>query len=188
MNEHSDTSDDSIPAADQHRLAVQQAVVRHQNVLLAYVLSIEPSLANDQAVVQEVFLVISRNAETWTAGTNFLAWACTIARYETLQLQRKQGREKRLLDADVVELLHTEIPSDAMDIQADIESLKRCLDQLAPRARQLVDLRYHSGLMPETIASQVGWSVNSVRVALTRARDRLRDCLKRELVPTEVTL
>ena len=34
--------------------------------------------------------------------------------------------------------------------------------------------------LPEQIASGVGWSVNSVRVALTRARGRLRECMERQ--------
>jgi DNA-directed RNA polymerase specialized sigma24 family protein len=34
--------------------------------------------------------------------------------------------------------------------------------------------------MPEQIAPSVGWSVNSVRVALTRAREVLRECMGRQ--------
>jgi len=63
-----------------HELHVQQLFVRHQQTVLGYVLSIEPSFADAQDIAQEVFPAVSRKARTWSAGTNFLAWVCTVAR------------------------------------------------------------------------------------------------------------
>jgi RNA polymerase sigma-70 factor (ECF subfamily) len=60
-------------------------------------------------------------------------------------------------------------------------ALKDCLGKLAPRAADLIRRRYHLGEMPEDIAPAVGWTPNSVRVALTRARQTLRECVDRTL-------
>jgi DNA-directed RNA polymerase specialized sigma24 family protein len=35
--------------------------------------------------------------------------------------------------------------------------------------------------MPEQIAEAVGWTANAVRVALTRARTFLRECMEQQL-------
>jgi DNA-directed RNA polymerase specialized sigma24 family protein len=35
--------------------------------------------------------------------------------------------------------------------------------------------------MPEQIATGIGWTVNAVRVALTRARGMLRECMEKQL-------
>ena len=134
-----------------------------------------------EEIVQEVFLVVSRKAQTWSAGTDFLAWACTVARYETLHFQRTHARRTARLDEDVIELLYATEPVDESAWQHRVEALRRCLGRLAPRAKELVWRRYHGAQMPEQIATGIGWTVNSVRVALTRARGVLRECLEKQL-------
>ncbi len=97
-------SNDHIPL-DDHTLQVQTLFVQHQQAVLAFVLSLEPGIHEAEEIVQETFVTASRKASTWTAGTNFLAWACAIARFRTLSLQRDRGRRNCRLAEDVVELL-----------------------------------------------------------------------------------
>ena len=166
---------------DDHALHVQQLFVRHQQTVLGYVLSIEPNFADAQDIVQEVFLAVSRKAQTWSAGTDFLAWVCTVARYETLRFQRTRGRRRTRLDEDVIELLHGAEAVDAFEWKRRVDALRHCLGRLAPRSKELIWRRYHGTQMPEQIASAIGWTVNAVRVALTRARGALRDCMEIQL-------
>jgi RNA polymerase sigma-70 factor, ECF subfamily len=179
-------TEDSIPPPDAHMLHVQQLFVRHQQAVLSYVLSIEPNLADAQDIVQEAFLTISKKSATWTAGTNFLPWACTVARYETLTFQRNRSRRIARLDEDVIELLHADGIMDEHEFQRKTTALQSCLAHLAPRARELMHLRYHAAQMPEQIAPKVGWTVNAVRVALTRARDLLRGCMEQQLAQHQI--
>ena len=172
---------DSSDTSNDHALHVQQLFVRHQQTVLGYVLSIEPSFADAQDIVQEVFLAVSRKARTWSAGTDFLAWVCTVARYETLHFQRTRGRRTGRLDEDVIELLHAGQAVDEAEWQRRVDALRRCLGRLAPRAKELVWRRYHGAQMPGEIATAIGWTANAVRVALTRARNALRECMERQL-------
>jgi RNA polymerase sigma-70 factor (ECF subfamily) len=167
----------SAPLSNEHHLLVQQLFVRHQAVVLAYVLSLEPNLADAQDIVQEVFLTISRKADTFTAGTNFPAWACTVARYQTLGFQRRRARQACTLDEDVITLLEDGHTEDGARFDEEVSVLKGCLLKLAPRARELIWARYHRQRMPEDIAEEIGWTPNAVRVALSRARTLLRDCM-----------
>lgn len=164
-----------------HTLLVQQLFVRHQESLLSYVLSLEPNLADAQDILQTVFLTVTRKADTWAGGTDFLAWACTVARYDTLHFQRTRARGPGHLAADVMELVHGDDQFDQQEYEKRVAILQRCLDKLAPRARELVMRRYHSGEMPAQIAAAVGWTANAVRVGLSRARRTLRECLDRNL-------
>jgi RNA polymerase sigma-70 factor, ECF subfamily len=171
-------SDDSIQF-DDHTLAVQTLFVQHQQAVLAYILTLEPDLHDAQEIVQETFVTTTRKAATFTVGTNFLAWACAIARFNTLHFQRTRSRRNARLAEDVVELLAEHDNDDFSVFQSHVTTLRRCLQELAPKARELVNLRYHAGKLPEQIADEVGWTANSVRVALTRARNAMRDCLGR---------
>jgi RNA polymerase sigma-70 factor (ECF subfamily) len=64
-------------------------------------------------------------------------------------------------------------------------ALRDCLEQLTPRSRQLVDLRYHEALALPGIAEQTGSTLEAVHKALVRIRQRLRDCVERRLVEME---
>lgn len=172
----------TLPSPDEkHKIRVQQLFMVHQQALLAYLLSIVPRLADAQDLLQEVFLVVSRKAETWREGTEFLPWVCAIARYEALHLARSNKRGAIPLDSDVIELLHFEQPR-VSELELQIDLLKECLKRLPPRARELVMLRYHATQMPEAIAVSMNWSVGAVRVALTRAKQALRECIKERLL------
>ena len=171
-------SDDSIHI-DDHTLAVQTLFVQHQQAVLAYVLSLEPDLHDAQEIVQETFVTASRKAATFAVGTNFLAWACAMARFNTLHFQRTRSRRNARLADDVVELLAEHGEEDFSVFQSRVTILRRCLQEIAPKACELVNMRYQAGKLPEQIADEVGWTANSVRVALTRARNAMRDCLGR---------
>jgi RNA polymerase sigma-70 factor (ECF subfamily) len=171
-------TDDSVQL-DAHTLHVQTLFVQHQQAVLAYILSLEPDVHDAQEIVQETFVTASRKAATWTSGTGFFPWACAIARFNTLHFQRTRGRRKARLADDVVELLAEQAEDDFAQFQLRVNALQKCLQELAPRARELINLRYHAGKLPTEVASEIGWTVNSVRVALTRARHSLRDCLER---------
>ena len=174
-------TDNSCHMPEDHTLHVQQLFVQHQQAVLGYVLSIEPNFADAQDILQEVFLAVSRKAQTWSADTDFFAWVCTVARYETLHFQRTRARRPGRLDEDVVELLHATEPVVESEWRHRADALRRCLDRLAPRAKELVWRRYHGVQMPQQIATGIGWTVSAVRVALTRARSVLRECMEKQL-------
>jgi RNA polymerase sigma-70 factor (ECF subfamily) len=62
---------------------VQLLFVRHENSIRAFVRALQPSLADADDVLQETFLTVSRKASTFELGTNFVAWACSIARLKS---------------------------------------------------------------------------------------------------------
>jgi len=63
--------------------------------------------------------------------------------------------------------------------------LARCMENLAPKAREIMQLRYQHEHGPGEIAGILGRSVNSIGVALAKARIALRECVERQLKQTE---
>lgn len=174
------------PPSD-HTLQVQRLFVQHQRVVLFYVLSIEPNLGEAQDIVQETFLTVSRKAETYTIGSNFPAWACTIARYQALQFKRAQKQAAARIDDDVMEMLYGGEEPATEVLGKRYLALKSCLTQLAPKAADIIRRRYYLGEMPEDIATGIGWTPNAVRVALTRTRQSLRACINRAIATSQPT-
>ena len=177
------TSDSSTApggnAAD-YTLRVQQLFVTNQGKLLAFILSLQPGFTEADDILQETFLVISRKAATFEPGTNFLAWACTIARFKVLEFRRRQNQQTARISEAAIESLCADLPEEGF-FDSRLGALRDCLHKLAPRAREMIWLRYQGAREPDEIARQVAWTPGAVRVALTRARGVLRACVESKL-------
>lgn len=177
MSERLETTGNAAQPGEQV-VAVQQLFVKHQTAIKAFLLSLQPNSSEADDLVQETFLTITRKAGEFQRGTNFLAWAFSIARFKLLEARRRQARSPLELSDEVIELLATSAPETAFT-DPRFGALRHCLDRLAPRAQEIMRLRYHEEHGPEEIAARLDWSANAVNVALSRARAWLRRCVER---------
>lgn len=171
----SDPSDPPPTASEQ----VQILFVRHQGAIRAFVRGLQPSLADADDILQETFLTISRKAETFENGSNFVSWACSIARLKVLEHYRQHKRATVLSEA-AVHALADDFPTEKWIEQRET-ALMKCLEKIAPKTRNLIWRRYNQQQTSEEMASDCGMSAMAVRVALTKARAYLRDCVASEL-------
>ena len=81
-------SSDRQPGGDA-TVRVQQWFVRHQSIVKAFILSLQPGFADAEEVLQETFLVVTRRAAEFREGTNFVARACAVARRKLFEARRK---------------------------------------------------------------------------------------------------
>jgi RNA polymerase sigma-70 factor (ECF subfamily) len=166
---------------------VQRLFLRHAGVLRGFILGLLPDHNRAEDVFQETFLTLSRKAAEFQSGTNFLSWARSVARLKVLEACRAGHGGPHLLTPDALEAVLA-VSGEADDAWAERrEALARCLERLAPRAREILELRYGDDFLPPpVIASRLSWSVNSVHVALSRARRFLQECTRRRLAAREL--
>ncbi len=157
-----------------HTTRVQQLFVRHQAKVRSVALALTGDFATAEDVVQETFLTVTAKAADFAPDTNFLAWVCTIARFKVLERQRSERR----LSPQVIESLAASIPQEELSDER-LATLLGCLEELAPKARELVRLRYFSEHGPGEIAALLGRSVAGVNAALVKIRETLRECVGR---------
>ena len=114
-------------------------------------------------------------------GTNFLAWAFTIARLEVLHHRTRVKRRGHVLISDeLLDMLANELPStDDHDIY--LNALESCKAKLTENQRELIDIRYEPGQSLESYAHQTGRKASALRVALMRIRTALRECIERSI-------
>ena len=154
---------------------VQLLFVRHENLIRAFVRSLQPSLSDADDVMQETFLTISRKASSFEPGTNFLAWACGIARLKVLENFRQNKRSNVLADTAIIALAE-DAPTPELLIEREL-ALEACIEKLAPRMRDLLWRRYSRRQSSVEMADATGMSSTAVRVALSKTRAMLRDCI-----------
>lgn len=173
-----DTGDSSARAVEE----VQRLFLRHGGLLRGFILGLLADRNRAEDVFQETFLTITRKAGEFEPGTNFLAWARSIARLKVLEACRAGRSGPALLGQDAMEALFATAPEVDDEWDGRREALARCLNQLAPRAREILELRYSDEhLAPPEIAARIRWTVNAVNVALSRARKFLQECTRRQL-------
>lgn len=165
---------------NEHLAAVHALFVRHSPELRGFILALLPDLSRVDDVFQETFLTVSRKADSFVIGTNFLAWACTIARYKIKEARRFQPARVQPLSDEVLDALCASEPPPEPD-EERLQALNQCLGDLPAHTRRAFELRYHQAHQPPEIAQRLGWSTASVYVILSRARAVLRECVDRKL-------
>jgi len=153
--------------------------------LLAYIRSLvgDPDLAED--LFQGVSVVVLQRADEFVAGGDLQAWCRGIARNLVLR-ERKSARRLRAFESDrLADLVDTAFEEsagrDLMDSHRT--DLRRCLELLAEQTRQIVQLRYGSGLSLRQIATRLERTEGAIQVALSRVRKWLGDCVQRRGQP-----
>lgn len=165
--------------------AVQRLFLKHSGVLKGFILGLLPDFNRSEDVFQELFLTITSKAAEFTPGTDFLAWSRTIARFKVLEHCRKSRPAAAPLSPHVMEMLAADAPGSEESWSRHRAVLSECLKDVAPKSREILDLRYSQGLLPPEIARRLAWTVDSLHVALARARRFLRECTQRKLAVRE---
>ena len=165
---------------------VQRLFLQHSNQLRGFILGLLPDRTLAEDVLQEVFLIVTAKSAEFQSGTDFLAWVRAIARLKVWEHRRRQFRAAGQLADEAWETLATSASEVDDKWEARREALQRCLGELAPRAREVVQLRYSAErLSLEDVARRMSWTVGLVKVALSRAKDALWDCVQRRLAGTK---
>lgn len=146
--------------------------------LRAFVRSLIPGREHADEIMQETSVVLWRKFASFDPGTDFLAWACTIARFEVLNYRRRLARDRHVFNIELLEVLADEAASGMEGRLQKLRSLDRCIQKLAPRQRELVTACYASGMTIKDVAEKMGRSATSLYKALNRIRIDLLDCIE----------
>lgn len=164
---------------------VQRLFLQHAGLLRGFILGFLPDFHRADDVFQETFLTAARKADEFTPGSDFLAWARAIARFKALEACREGKPGVAPLDPQLMETVAEAAPQADASWERDRAALARCLEQVAPRAREILALRYSEGLAPAEIARRLSWSAGALYVALARVRKFLRECMRRAVAASE---
>ena len=160
--------------------------LQHRRTLMAYVYAIMHNRDAAEEVFQELGLAVTDHARRGTEVKHFIGWAVGIARRQIAAYYRENEKQRRMLP-------WTDRLADAL-AQAVMENkhyldrekdryllLEECIEELTGRNQQVIEQRYQHGKSNTAIAEELGWKVDSVKVALSRVRKLLGQCVERKL-------
>jgi RNA polymerase sigma-70 factor (ECF subfamily) len=126
-------------------------------------------------LVQDVFVEAYRSLSTYRATAPFEHWLSRIATHVGYQHWRRQKRESALQTVPLEDWHELpEEPPDETDPTEAARLLYELLEQLPPRDRLVLTLRYVEDRSVEESAAMTGWSQTMVKVQTWRAKRKLK--------------
>ena len=155
--------------------------LEHRGLILGFIIALvrDPEIAEE--VFQEVGLKVVEQAGKGTAVARFLPWVREIARNCVADHFRARSRTAALPDSLAAVIAQSFDEHEPQDVAARRAHLQNCRGRLTERVRDLVTRRYRDGIPLDELASGVGWTTGSVKVAISRARKLLAECVHAKL-------
>jgi RNA polymerase sigma-70 factor (ECF subfamily) len=155
--------------------------VDHRTMLYAFIHALVRDPHGAEDVFQETTMVLFREAGQFRPGTDFGAWARSVARNRIREYFRKRNRHLPLSEAAEAALADRFQEARADWWRERREALFRCLEEVGGRIRGMLDLYYGQARSTDEIAETLGTSPTAIRIALCRIRKQLKLCAERRL-------
>tara|TARA_B110000881_G_scaffold217691_1_gene235634 strand:+ start:801 stop:1376 length:576 start_codon:yes stop_codon:yes gene_type:complete len=168
--------------SNEEQVAFDALVTEHQQRIYFFIRSMVFNPDDARDTLQDVNIVLYRKQDAYEHGTNFKAWAFTIARFECLSyLSRYKKNQWTTLDTGLLESLADAAEEKADDVEPCLKALRKCILALAPDVQHLISSRYQQGTPLDATATQMQTSVGALKQKLFRARKQLKQCILKRM-------
>lgn len=135
-------------------------------------------------ILQESYLQIYDKLGDYEPGTNFVAWAKTIVRFQALSERRRRERKdtarKRYEEDALCRIAEKALEDEeAHPIEDRMKFLEECLGKLTERTREMMQMRYFQGRPLRDLARSLDMKTSAVGITLHRARLALAECMEK---------
>ncbi len=160
-------------------------LTRHQTSLYGYILSLIADRSAAEDILQDTNVTLLQKSDSFELGTDFLAWASTIARYKVLHARRAFAKDQQRFSEGVIEQIADRLASPMEAFDDRRAALRQCLDLLREPDLQLLRQRYQAGASIGQLAEATGASLPATSQKLYRIRGQLLDCVRTKLSEME---
>ena len=175
-----DTSDERLISliADGDKRAMQVLYARHNVRVYRFIVRLTGNQSLAEDLVSEVFLDVWRQAEGFESKSQVSTWLLAIARYKALSALRRRTDE-HLDDQMAASIEDTaDSPETVVGTKDRNTVVQKCLRQLSPAHREVIDLVYYHEKSVEEVAKIVGVPAATVKTRMFYARSKMADLLK----------
>lgn len=158
-----------------------QLLLQNQGKLHAYVLALVGNTTDARDLLQDINQCLLEKRDTFTPGTNFLAWSRKVAFYKIQSYWRDKNRSRLLFDDELLKSMSETIEQMPDLYNEQIEALRSCITHLPSDKQTLMQQRYCQFMPLKNIAEYWGKSEKAVGVMLLRIRLRLQDCIQKSI-------
>lgn len=154
-----------------------ELVQRHQQPMVSYLTRLLGSLSRAEELGQEVFVRIFRHRAAYDNQAQFTTWCYTIATNLARDEIRARRRRPVAADPEALDAIQgrSEEPSACLERREIQGRVRRALDDLHPRFREVLTLRDLEGCSYEEIAAVLRMELGTVKSRISRARSAFKE-------------
>lgn len=169
------------PTETQRHIRFLRSFTANEQAIRAYVRRMVPTRGDADDVMQETSVVLWKKFDSFQEDGDFRTWAFGVARYEVLAWLRDKGRDRLVLNEEVIARLAADAEEDEPRLERQREALEGCLEKVAPDQRRLLMQAYSDESRIQDVARHSGRTVTGFYQWLHRMRKLLHDCIRRGL-------
>lgn len=154
---------------------------QYERDIWRFIRSLVPNSTDTDDVLQQSAIVLWRKFEQFDTSTNFMKWACVVARYEALAYRRKIARDRLVFSEDILTMMADEGIEELKTRSAEKVALTFCLGKLNDQQRGFLTLAYTSGVKTKDLAAEAGSTAAAYYMKLKRLRHQLQGCIEKNL-------
>ena len=144
----------------------------------AFISTMVTDLRHREDILQDCAVAVLSSYDRYDRKRPFLTWTLGIARNQIYNYYRTQKNKPLVFDTQTVESLSTAFAETSKTEPTIIEHLKRCIEELDLKSRQICELRYQKNLRPKEIAQRLESAPNTISKSLQRTRNQLGHCIQ----------
>jgi len=160
-----------------NRLAMRVLFARYNQRVFRFALRLLQSESLAEEVVSEVFFDVWRKAATFEGRAQVSTWLLGITRNKALDARKARSTEAWDEDA----ALAVEDPAANPEVEYQKKDtravMRKCLAQLSPTHREIIDLVYYHGKSIDEVARITGAGQATVKTRMFYARKHLAELL-----------
>jgi len=156
-------------------------LARHERMLRAYVFALVPHSQDADDVLQETKVRMWRAFAQFQSGTNFAAWSRKVAFHQVLSYRKRKKRDRLDFSDEFINSVAGEQENSATHLEQREKALQGCIAKLPDDHREVLHLRYQSGLSLEAMADRLKRTVTALYRQLSRVRHVLHECVSKNL-------
>jgi RNA polymerase sigma-70 factor (ECF subfamily) len=154
----------------------------NQKQILAYIMTYVPNRSDADDILQNTLSILWKKFDRYEPGSDFLAYAVTIAKYEILSYYRACKKSGKLfLGDDVQKVIERDMPSTDRHFNTCAELLRECLKKLTGSETHLLIMRYQQDMSFSKIGQRLGISSPAALKKLAFIHSRLIRCIRLRL-------
>ncbi len=162
-------------------VAFVEQLTANQRKIFAYIMSLVVNVNDADDILQETVKMMWKKYEQFVPGTDFLAWATTIAHYRVIEFRRQKSRSKVVFDDKVFDSIQNQAMVQIKDTDDYLVYLRQCVKKLQANDISMIKMRYASGCTFKEMASDMGRTLQSVHRSIARIQGLLRHCINRQI-------
>ena len=156
-------------------------LVANQRRIYGFILTLVHDRAAADDILQDVSSVLWQKFDKFEPGTDFAAWAMSVARFTILNWRRKQMKVPLTLDDQQFTYLADEAVAVSCQFEDRRVALGHCIKSLSEENRELLASRFELDRSVAAIAEHLGRSRVAIYKRLGRVQTLLLDCINEQL-------